>query len=272
MKFRNVLEFLGFRGKPKYYSYTINRFDLGKWGKAKYAQWSHPRDGIRDFTEEMVDAFSEILQPGDFCIDIGAHGGDSTLPIAKAVAGEGGGVLALEPNPYVYHVLEKTARTNRPEVNIMPMMAAAADAQGFVDFEYSDSGFCNGGRHENISALRHGHPFNLTVFTVNLEQELKEDFSDYLPRLKFIKIDAEGYDLYIIRSLLETIKIYRPIIKAEVFAHSNKAYRLSLLELFKSINYSVHRVAQDPIQAGEEMTEDNVSRWKHYDILCRPKS
>ena len=34
---------------------------------------------------------------------IGAHIGDTTLPIALA-AGKKGFVLALEPNPYVFHV------------------------------------------------------------------------------------------------------------------------------------------------------------------------
>lgn len=271
LKLKNMLQFLGLKGKRKFYGYNVKKINLGKWGEAKYAQWSHPKDAEKIFTEDMVNDYSEFLQPGDFCIDIGAHSGDSTLPMARAVAGkEGGGVLALEPNPYVFHVLEKTARSNRPEMNIMPMLAAAADSFGFVDFEYSDSGFCNGGKHENISALKHGHPFKLTVFTINLEEELQEDFSDYLPLLKFIKVDAEGYDLFILRSLRETINKYRPVIKAEVFKNTDRAYRLALLELFEDMNYTVHRIIKEPIQAGEEITIDNMQAWKHYDILCQP--
>ncbi len=64
--------------------------------------------------------------------------------------GRSGCVLALEPNPFVYHVLEKNARANRSAANIIPMMAAATEKEGFMQFAYSDSGFCNGGRHEDI--------------------------------------------------------------------------------------------------------------------------
>ena len=36
-------------------------------------------------------------------------------------------------------------------------MAGASDVEGFVTFEYSDSGYCNGSRHEGMSVLKHGH-------------------------------------------------------------------------------------------------------------------
>ena len=83
----------------------------------------------------MVDAYREILKEGDFCIDIGAQTGDTTLPMAVA-AGVEGCALALEPNPYVYHVLEKNARANNHVANIKTMMAAAGTYEGFMKFEY----------------------------------------------------------------------------------------------------------------------------------------
>ena len=84
-------------------------------------------------------------------------------------------------------------------------MAAAAPTEGFMEFEYSDAGFCNGGRHKGIPAIKHGHPFKLEVFCVNLENELREHFSDMLTQLKFIKVDTEGYDLYVLESMVETL-------------------------------------------------------------------
>ena len=99
------------------------------------------------------------FREGNFCIDIGAHTGNSTFPMALA-GGNSGCALVLESNPFVYHVLEKNARANTHITNIKTMMAAANADEGFLKFEYSDSGFCNGGRHANISAFKHGHPFN----------------------------------------------------------------------------------------------------------------
>ncbi len=268
MKLKNVLEVIGFRGGAKHYKYELNEFSIDNH-TVRYAQWQHPRESKKIIAQKDVDVYRHILQEGDFCIDIGAHTGDSTLPMALAV-GTKGAVLALEPNPYVYHVLEKNARANRKHTNIYPMMVAASDTEEFISFEYSDSGFCNGGKHQDISVWKHGHAFKLEVFAVNLENELKSNFEDYLERLKFIKIDAEGYDLYILQSLRTIIKEYRPIIKAEVFKKTDTKYRLALLEFFESLNYQVFKVSSEPIAKGEAITDKNIKTWKHYDILCEP--
>lgn len=150
------------------------------------------------------------------------------------------------------------------------MMAAAATAEGFLQFEYSDSGFCNGGRHEGISALKHGHAYKLDVFCVDIEKELRENFSEMLPRLKFIKVDAEGYDLYVLRSMININKEYRPIVKAEVFKKTDRNYRHQLLSFFQNLDYTVHKIAEEPIKTGPRLTEENLEEWKHYDILCSP--
>ena len=113
MKIKSLVSFLGFRGKSQHYSYEIKRFDLAHRGIINYAQWLHPGESQKSMTAEIVDAYCDMLDEGDFCIDIGAHTGDSTLPMALAV-GRSGCVLALEPNPYVYHVLEKNARASDP--------------------------------------------------------------------------------------------------------------------------------------------------------------
>ena len=269
MQLRNIYEFLGFRKKSKHYLYEMHTFNLDNNIKINYAQWLHPAESKKFVTNEMVDAYREILNEGDFCIDIGAHTGDSTIPMALA-AGKSGSVLALEPNPYVYHVLEKNARTNRHALNIKPLMAAGSPEEGFLEFEYSDPGYCNGGRHEGIPFWKHGHAYKLEVFCINLEKELQADYQHDLERLKFIKVDTEGYDLYVLRSLGNSLKQYRPIVKTEIFKKTDRQYRKDLLSLFEDLNYSVYKIIEDPIKAGPLVTEQNLNEWKHYDILCLP--
>ena len=270
MKIKNMFQFLGFRGKSSHYPYQMLDVNLGQT-TVHFARWLHPhRDqATKTVTAQEVEAYQEVLQEGDFCIDIGAHTGDSTMPMALAV-GNRGCVLALEPNPFVYHVLEKNARTNAHVVNIKTMMAAATSTEGFMQFEYSDAGFCNGGRHEGIPAIKHGHPFKLEVFCVNLEKELFEDYSEVLPRLKFIKVDTEGYDLHVLESIHEIIRTYKPIIKAEVFKSTDRTYREKLLSFFLDLGYLVYKITEEPIGAGPLVTEQNLDEWQHYDVLCRP--
>jgi FkbM family methyltransferase len=270
MQLRNVYEYLGLRKKSQHYRYEIHSFSLENNIKIDYAQWLHPAETNKIINNEMVNAYREILNNGDFCIDIGAHTGDSTIPMALAV-GKSGSVLALEPNPYVYHVLEKNARTNRSVLNIRPLMAAVSGEEGFLEFEYSDPGYCNGGRHEGIPFWKHGHAYKLEVFCINLENELQADYWDDLEHLKFIKVDTEGYDLYVLRSLINTLKCYRPIVKTEIFKKTDKQYRQDMLSLFTDFNYKVYKIIEDPIKPGPRVTVKNVNEWKHYDILCFPE-
>ena len=274
MKLRNIFEFAGLRGKPRHFGYTTRSIELHDRSHLTVTDWQHPRLGEgRDLyasMHELIQAHRELIDDGDFCIDIGAHVGDTTLPMGVA-AGTSGCVLALEPNPYVYHVLENNARTNRHIANIQTIMAAAGSTQGFLEFEYSDSGFCNGGRHEGMSWLKHGHPYKLPVFCIDLQQELRANYAEELERLKLIKVDAEGYDLYILQSLLGVIDEYRPIVKAEVLGGNSRQYREQLLDLFNSRSYSVYKVRADPFEKGETLDRDSIKQpGSTFDVLCIP--
>lgn len=270
MKLKNLFQIIGFKNKPKKYPYEIDYFTLSEDVNIQFAQWLHPRESKKLITSEMVQAYEEILKEGDFCIDIGAHTGDSTLPMALAV-GKSGHVLALEPNPYVYHVLEKNARLNKSLANIETMMAAATPEEGFIEFEYSDSGFCNGGRHENISVMKHGHAFKLSVFGMNLAKELESEYKHLLPTLKFIKVDAEGYDLYILKTIKAILKKYRPYIKAEVFKNTDQQYRQDLFSLLDDMDYNLYKITEEPINKGALLSISDMNNWKHFDIFCDPR-
>jgi FkbM family methyltransferase len=266
MKIKNIVNKLGIKQKTKRYGYATQQFEYHGL-PVYYSQWLHPKETPKKMVEKEIDELAKYICPGDFCIDIGAHTGDSTLPIALA-AGKEGCVLALEPNPYLYHVLEKNVRSNRSTTHIIPLMAAAIEQEGFVTFEYSDSGFCNGGNHKDISFWEHGHAFDLEVFGVNLQHELNTDFKDLLPRLRFIKIDAEGFDLFIIRSILEVIKTYHPVIKAEVFKRTSQAYRDALYDQLSELDYSIYKIDEEPVKKGLLLKKGDMMNWKHFDILC----
>ena len=271
MKLRNYIEILGFKGKPKHYKYRLRNYKLNNELDVNIAQWLHPKETLKEFTLQDINIYKKLIKPGDFCIDIGAHTGDTAIPMSIA-AGKKGLVLALEPNPYVYHVLEKNSRVNRHLGNIDTIMAAVTPEEGFMEFEYSDSGFCNGGRHEGVGIFKHGHPYKLEVFGVNLAKELKENYSNKLPKLNLIKVDTEGYDLYVVKSISEIIDLYRPQLILEVFKNTSEAYRKELFSFLIERNYEIFFVEGSNIcNFHKKLNLSDINIQKHYDIVCIPK-
>lgn len=261
---------LGFRPRPKTYGFELHAFNLPKDGQISYAQWLHPSETAKEMTQEAVDELRRFLKSGDVAIDIGAHTGDSSLPMALAV-GSRGCVLALEPNKFVFPVLEKNSQLNRDKTNIIPLMFAATTEDGEYEFEYSDSGFCNGGRHEGISKWRHAHAFKLMVQGRNLESYLSNQYPHLVPRIKFIKIDAEGYDLTILTTLNRLISQYKPYVMAEIYKHTSHAQREQLFQFLTDHGYTIYRVGSESNYLGERVEMAALMQWRHFDIFCVPQ-
>ena len=270
MKAKEWIYLLGLRPKPRSYGYEVRTFQLPTDGEIQYAQWLHPRESAKTIRQESVDALREFLSPGDVAIDIGAHTGDSTLPMALAV-GASGTVLALEPNPYVFPILEKNSQLNASKTHIVPLMFAATPEEGEFDFEYSDSGFCNGGLHEGISRWKHGHAFALRVRGRNLAAVLAREYADLVPRIRYIKVDAEGYDATVLSTLTGVIARTRPYLRAEVFKASSAPLRERLFHLIAGLDYAIHHMENDTHYLGERIEPRDLMNWPHYDIFCVPR-
>ena len=269
MKPKEILYNLGFRPPPRMYGYEVVEIDFAVEGKIEYARWLHPLQREMQIDQSVVNELRRFLNPGDVAIDIGAHTGDSTIPLALAV-GPSGTVLALEPNKYVFPVLEKNASLNRQTTNIIPLPFAATPADGEFEFEYSDAGFCNGGRHVGISKWRHGHAFELIVEGRNLHSFLLREYAKLIDRIKLIKVDAEGYDHEILASLEELVCEKRPFIKAEIFKHSDESQRKRFYEFFFDLGYKIYGVESDAKLTGTELGSDDVLHQEAYDIFCMP--
>ena len=110
----------------------------------------------------------------------------------------------------------------------------------------------------------------MTVTGVNLSNVLRSKFQDKLPKLKYIKIDAEGFDLYILQSIEDIVEKYRPIIKAEIFRHVDQSYRNKIHDYFLTKGYVVHKVNNEEDYMGQVLEKSDMSKWDHYDIYCVP--
>jgi FkbM family methyltransferase len=252
------------------YGHEVRSFHLPRDGHIEYAQWQHPYDVPKVITQQSVDAIRRFVSPGDFVIDIGAHSGDTTVPMAIA-AGEGGCTLALEPNPYVFKVLAANAGFNPEKTNIAPRCCAATVCDGEFVFHYSDASYCNGGFRSQQRWRFYRRKHALKIQGRNLLELLETDFAHWIPKLTYVKVDAEGYDRAILASILPVIRERRPVIRTEVYRKLLASERHALFDLLSTNEYEIHRYCVETSQAREKLGRNDMTREKHFDVLAVPR-
>jgi FkbM family methyltransferase len=203
-----------------------------------YHRWMHPYQGdweVRDvFTKEILNNYSKIIKPGSTAIDIGAHTGN--MSIAYSLFADK--VLSFEPNPAVYEVLEKNSQLNP---NIYPFNYAISDEEGPLTFHYSDNGFCNGGfaTRTQFGVGVTGHVVPIDVWAVNLEKFIKENNIE-INNISLIKIDAEGHDKDILKTLTNIITTHKPVLITEIYNGLSYIEMQDLLDTIHSLGYKAY--------------------------------
>jgi FkbM family methyltransferase len=269
MKLKEILYALGWQPRAREYPFLVDAFVLPREGEVKYARWQHPHESRKEFTQGMVDALRGFLRPGDVALDIGAHTGDTALPMALAV-GPQGMVFALEPNPYVFKVLEANAGLNREKARIQALMFAAAAEDSELEFDYSDPGFCNGGLHPGMNRWRHAHFFKLKVQGRRVADYLQREHPEALEKLRYVKIDTEGYDRGVAASLRELLASRRPYLKSEIYEHLPAEERRGYYQDLRALGYTVRKCNGEEDYFGPVLAEEDLLKWRHFDIFAVP--
>ena len=270
MKLKDLL-YLLWKPGIKVYGYRVEEFQVEGIGKFLYARWLHPAEGPKDFESWDIEGLKGFLRPGDLYIDIGAHTGDTSI-IPALIVGKEGLVIAVEPNPFVFKVLQKNALLNMDRANILPVMAAITEEGADMVFEYSDPGFCNGGYHPDVPLWKHGHLFKLEVVGTTIQDIFGYSFlKDYMERLRFIKIDAEGYDLHLLKTLIPLVERTRPHLMVEVFKHSPEDYRREIFGLIRDLGYKIFLSdGFRKLRVREVTTDKDIPRGRTSDLFCEP--
>ena len=224
------------------FGYRVDRFDLEREGVVEYANWLNPLVPPKKLTQQEVDFFRTVIKEGGLAIDIGATTGDLTVAMGIA-AGAAGLVLGLDPNTQVYAILEANARLNKDKSKIVPLPFAATPEDGEFYFASSEASFSNGGLVDSEGDATHGK-FKLKqkVRGVNLEKYLQQHYPEWLPKLSFIKVDTEGHDLSVLKTIESLIAAYKPAIAAEVFPTLTREERTAMYDFLSGFGYRVYDV------------------------------
>lgn len=161
-------------------------------------------------SQEKIKPWLFNVPTDGVCIDVGAFDGASTLPMAEAV-GPNGIVFAIEPNPTSFDILKSsTEKSHIMSFNTVPMMTAIGDAAGepatFMKYEsLAESWLTRLGSFSSIFT----YPLDMIVW-----QEIYSGTP--IKQLNFVRINTNGWESDVLKSMKKIIKTYRPDILVTV--------------------------------------------------------
>ena len=190
--------------------------------------------------EALLEAFYRKLDLRDqLVVDVGGHVGRHAFPLAEMVGGVGT-VFAFEPLPDIRNQFlgEISARGVK---NIVVFPFALSTENGLSEFCFIPNLPGESGLRER--KIYNGIPTEVIRITVGVR--CLDDLVPERRKVAFMKIDAEGAELDILRGAAQMIQKSRPIVAFECGAASFLGYHDSpeeIFDLFAIIGYSVFSI------------------------------
>ena len=207
------------------------------------------------YEPDEVAVLERYLKPGDVFVDVGANIGYLTA-IGASLVGPSGQVHSFEPVPEYFRRLE-TLHAQNPSYNINVNQVALGDRRGTAEIAQAADG--NIGWNTMVPGLLEGNAARArhSVAMQRLDEYLAERG---VTKVALLKIDAEGFELPVLRgasSFLEQARP-RPTILVEVApgAYPLLGARVSdLFDLLRSYGYS----GFDVEHGGRPITAESVT-------------
>jgi FkbM family methyltransferase len=157
------------------------------------------RDGV--YEEYETELLSNALHPGAVFLEVGAQIGYYALVAARAV-GKTGRVVAFEPNPKNYTLLQRNVRENKFE-NVLAFQKAVADAGGPMPLFVSPT---NAGDHRMYDT-EEGRGA-VEVEAVSLDGFLR----DKVTKVDVILLDVQGFELKVVNGMRGLLRENRGVV------------------------------------------------------------
>jgi FkbM family methyltransferase len=192
----------------------------------------------RAYDPDETIMFSRVLRPGMTFVDIGANIGYFTTLGAKLV-GPSGRVIAFEPDPGNFALLEKNVTQNHlSQVALMNMALGAESGKALLyksPNNYGDHRLYNGTADRDASVEVRVEALDTVL------DDLKCD------RIDVIKMDVQGYETYVLAGMKKTLS-RASLIMAEYWPYGLELAGSSgeaFLRIFRDANFTIHHLRED---------------------------
>jgi len=156
--------------------------------------------------KKLLKFYSRFIKKDDLCFDIGANYGRRTEIFLKL----GARVVAVEPQDACMQELEKKYGSNK---RVILVKKAISDKQGEEELMISDSHTLSSMSKEWINSIKSSDMFFVSTQAFRWQKSAKVQVTTLNHLIKeygkpaFLKIDVEGYEYKVLKSLSEPIKV-----------------------------------------------------------------
>lgn len=216
--------------------------------------------------EQLLETFYKgLLSPGDACIDVGAHTGRHTLPMARCVT-PGGRVFAFEPIPAIATELSEKLSAS-PDINriVKLTQCALAEVSGEADFTLVSTNPAYSG----LLPRHYDREEQTQIVRVALRR--LDDLIAEIPSIRFIKVDCEGAELRVLRGASALLKRDRPTVSFECGDASLESYDYDAGDIFdfwSMHGYGVQSITRQPLDRARFV--DACARQEYWDYIAFP--
>jgi FkbM family methyltransferase len=180
------------------------------------------------FDRAMLKLISSTVREGDTCIDIGAQKGYVSLTLAQAV-GKNGRVLAFDADKRA--VSNLAANINRSNQSVIEVFhRALGEREGSCTFVLSKVLGWSSRFPNELAQTAVEMTVEVTVSSFD-EMIARKEVSIEPNKVSFIKLDAEGSELLILKGMKSFLSTARPALSVEVNCDSLSAAGSSPQEL-----------------------------------------
>lgn len=214
--------------------------------------------GFQDTDDFNRDSLMKLVKPGSVVFDIGANIGDTALHIAHMLKNSGA-VYAFEPSPKVFQRLEVNAGLN-PFTNLKLYNMAMGDNEGQLSFVSTREEHTGGAFVSKVLKT------DTQVKVITLDKFVEQN---NIERIDLIKVDTEGFEMFIVKGAENTLRKLKPALFMEVsedLLQRAGASGKKLITFLESLNYQCTHA-----ETGESVTSHDDFKHRHFDVICTPQ-
>jgi FkbM family methyltransferase len=223
-------------------TYTIDNYHLDENISFKLIDSCYISDFIRRneiWEPHLHTVFEKYISKDDVVLEAGCHIGTHSIKLSKLSKS----LHCFEPLRSSAKLLQENLNLNNCN-NAVVSNLGVSDAKGATKFSWVGNG------NPGASGLK-DNPMGEFGSGVSKEYDYEVELINIdsldLPKLDFIKLDVEGYEVKAIQGGLNTIKKYKPIITLECWAdHKGNAsleHTTQQFEFLLELGYELNRIS-----------------------------